>query len=309
AETMFSYCLELHEPDNPGYDLFPLMGLVDMYRFMGRYSEAEKAAKEIEEKIHQNEILKPYLYAVLSGLYIDMGQYERAKELIREAWEKDAQEGQGEIWIELQARLAWCYFQTGETDKAMECFNTALDLAEDKDVPYRENVVHSLLSMARIEYGSEEEALNHAQLAIEKAIDVNSELCIALAAESMGKTLGKTGKTGEGMEYLKHSLRVATKIGHQRYVCAALLAIARSHLESGRFRDAVKYGYRLLHHANHRLAPQRKEAMLIIARAYAQQGLKEEAVSLTKPVLEWSREAGVSKLAEEAGELMKNLAS
>ena len=309
AEMFFTYCLDLKEEDNPGYDVFPLLGLVELYRFMGRYNDARKAAEEIKEKIHDMAFMKPYYYAVLSGLQMDTGKYKDAVDLINKAFAQEAAEARGEVWIELHARRAWCYYQTGDMDRALECLDMALKLARDKEAPYRESSITAMMSMLQVETGSREEALNSAQLAIDKAVSANSELCLSLAFESMGKAMNSSEQFDESAEYVKHSLRIARKTGHQRDICAALTSMARSHLSAGRHDDALLYAYRLLQYADEKLAPQRKEALLIIAHVNAVRGLNDEAAALLQPVLEWSKQTGTALIEKEARELLDKVSA
>jgi DNA-binding CsgD family transcriptional regulator/Tfp pilus assembly protein PilF len=167
------------------------------------------------------------------------GDNERAIVLMNQALEETDPTTDPMRSAGLHERLGVYLFLNGESDEALDAFETALSLSMVEPDTVERTRILATAGRLHMQRGQHERARKFSQQALAQARKLGARREEGLVLNSLGVMLGTEGQFEEGVDHLRRSLDIADEIGDLEELVRAYINLGFVLEVSGRLRESV----------------------------------------------------------------------
>jgi tetratricopeptide (TPR) repeat protein len=140
------------------------------------------------------------------------------------------------------AWLGWAHSLMGQSKTAVDLTEKGLKMHTELGMPYWRYLCHRFCSYAYFEQGDMEQALTHAELALQFSVENNEKLGQAISRIWLGRVIAKTEPTHieAAEQQILQGISVEEELGVPTYCGLGYLWLGEVYAESGRKDEALE---------------------------------------------------------------------
>ncbi len=255
------------------------------HRKMGNYVQSIDKFKRVYQyaKEHRDSILQAESADQIGIMYTFMGNMNEAQPYVLETAEIYSRVGSLEDVANANNGLAIFYSDIGQTEKAVEIYNLALEQYESIDDTMGRANIHANLGMLYLD--QERYDLAEKNIMMQGVLDtmMNTQWGLGFHHDFMGSLRRKQGRLEEALEWKKSSLVIREKLESHYNRAESRSGLANVYLALGQYDNAIKNANHILDHKDeHQSLSQQMGSYTILSSAYEKLGNHKKSLDYHK---------------------------
>ena len=197
-------------------------------------------ALSLNEKLGRKPEIETTLLNI-SNIYFRLGIHDKAKEYAARAMILAKVSGSQWSAVSVQTTYAMIYNEEQKYDSAMACLVVAMNLAKPLNSPYLNNLLNGNMAECYLNMGNIEQAEKLYRASLHESGRLNDQMGLALAKGGLGQIMVRKGKLQQGINYLEDALDVLQDNEMHEQAMHLADTLARTLEKTGRYKEALKY--------------------------------------------------------------------